>query len=76
MNPIRQLALNWIAQADEDEKAAITPLVPELVKESLLAWTRVRRNCAWELMARLQTTPEKEYLSEGHGAYSTSPKCP
>jgi hypothetical protein len=64
MSRIRQLALNWIAQADADEQSAITQPAPERVKESLLAWARTRRNCAWELIATLQTMPEKENPSE------------
>ena len=60
MSRVRQLALNWLAQADADERSAITQPAPELVKESLLAWARTRRNCAWELMALLQTPLVKE----------------
>lgn len=59
MSRVRQLALNWLARADADEQSAITQSVPELVKESLLAWAQTRRNCAWELMAVLQAA-EKE----------------
>lgn len=59
MSRVRQLALNWLDQAEEDRKDAARSSLPASVCQSLRDWAATRTNCAVELMRVLQEM-EKE----------------
>lgn len=63
MSRIRQLALNWLDQADEDQQDAALRGLSESVCQSLRDWASTRTNCAVELMRVLQEL-EKENPAE------------
>jgi hypothetical protein len=60
---IRQLALNWQQIAADDARDA-KRVYPTPLADALMAQSRARRNCAWELMRTLQAM-EKENPLEG-----------
>lgn len=62
MSRIRQLALNWLDQADEDQQDAAQRGLSESVCQSLRDWASTRTNCAVELIRVLyeQEKQEKE----------------
>ena len=63
MSRIRQLALNWLDQADTDRRDAARSAYAESVCQSLRDWAAARTNCAVELMRVLQEQ-EKENPAE------------
>lgn len=63
MSRIRQLALNWLDRADEDQQDAARASLPASVCQSLRDWASTRTNCAVELMRVLQEQ-EKENPAE------------
>ena len=63
MSRIRQLALNWLDQAEEDRRDAARSSLPAAVCKSLRDWASTRTNCAVELIRVLQEQ-EKENPAE------------
>jgi hypothetical protein len=66
MSRLRQLALNWLAQADEDRQDAGRSCYAEAVCQSLRDWAATRTNCAVELMRVLQEQEKDPPAGDGH----------
>ena len=62
---IRQLALNWLNQAEEDRREATRSSLPASVCQSLRDWSYARTNCAVELLRVLQEMEKENPLSSG-----------
>jgi len=60
MSRIRQLALNWLAQAEEEQRDAAGTRYAASVCQSLRDWAATRTNCAVELMRVLQQEQEEQ----------------
>lgn len=60
MSRLKQLAMDWHRQANEDLQAAEQG--PLGVRQEYAQIARTRRNCAWELMRTLQTLDKENPL--------------
>ena len=72
---LKQLALIWHSRSDDDERAATYPGYSP-VAESLLAYAKVRRNCACELLLNLQELDRaKENPAKAGLVSALQPEC-
>lgn len=65
MQRLRQLALSWLDQAEEDRRDAARSSLPASVCQSLRDWASTRTNCAVELMRVLQEQEKENPLNGG-----------
>ena len=62
---LRQLAMQWLAQADADQRDAAGTRYAESVCQSLRDWASTRTNCAVGLLRVLQEMEKENPLSSG-----------
>lgn len=70
MSRLRQLAMQWRAQANADIEAA--PRIEPPIGRDFAVIARTRRNCAWELMRVLNEMEKENPLDGGYPSPHTA----
>ena len=65
MSRLRQLALSWLDQAEDDRRDAARSCLPASVCQSMRDWASTRTSCAVELMRVLQEMEKENPLNGG-----------